>query len=217
MQNILLYIEDGILGILLWRGTLPISGTGDGTIYLPIHSITAFFVAIYLVENPNLFPSFFFASLAWIMLAANGYRRYTPDIWSRCKGFDDFLMVLMLGESQLPPHSIKPYENHEKAQAFLEDWKKRLADSEAAAAKSIKEAEKRQQEYERELAEIGEEHVDISTKGSSLSVDPFKPILFPLQQTLAIVCRYIRHVKFIILWEECYISFWITAGFSFCL
>ena len=101
---------------------------------------------------------------------------------------------------------------HEAANAFLEQWRHRIAEAEERAAKAYEESVKQQEAYEREMEEIGEENIDISTKRGGVSIDPFKPILFPMQQNLAMICRYIRHVKYILCWEECYISFWITAA-----
>lgn len=63
------------------------------------------------------------------------------------------------------------------------------------------------------MEEIGEADTDISTKArAGFSIDPFKPILFPLQQSLATVVRYLRHIRYVMFWEECYISFWVVTG-----
>lgn len=180
---------------------------------LPIHSFCAFFIAIYLVERPQLIPSFFFFALAWLMLASLGYRRRSPDVWARCKEFPEMGKCLVLGNSRAPPHSIKAYENYEKAKAFADAWKKRIIDDEEAATKAYEEQVRRQEEYEREMEEIGEIDNDISTKtiGGGVSIDPFKPLLFPFQKSLAFVCLYLRHVKYVLTWEECYIAFWVTS------
>jgi hypothetical protein len=200
-QYTLFYLQDGALACLLWRGTFP------------THSITAFLSATLLVEYPHLFPCFFFAALAWIMLASNGYRRCLPDELSHCKSFAEFVEVLVWGASQTPPHSIEPYKNYAEAHSFLEMWQKRIKDSEEEAAKAYEESVKQQEEHQREMEEIGEGATDITTKRVGVSIDPFKPILFPLQQNLMMGCRYLRHAKFIVSWEECYISFWVTVGF----
>jgi hypothetical protein len=71
---------------------------------------------------------------------------------------------------------------------------------------------KAQEEYEREMEELGDD-VDIASKTSrGVSIDPFKPILYPIQQNLGMLCRYLRHAGYIITWEECYISFWATTA-----
>jgi hypothetical protein len=124
------------------------------------------------------------------------------------------MFVLLIGHTPLPAETIRPNENFNEAQKFLESWQKRIADAEAAAEKTYKEQLQAQEEYEREMQEIGDTaDVDIATKqNGGISIDPFKGILFPVQQNLAMVCRYVRHVKHVITWQECYISFWVTFG-----
>ena len=213
LQHVLFYLEDGLISLLLWQGTFRISlGGSREPLLFPIHSLTALVVATTLVEYPELVPSFCFGSIAWLMLALNGYRRNLPDTWSRCKSFREFVEVLILGKSRTPADSIEKYENLEKAQAFIDGWKKRIKDAEEEAEKAYEESLKRQEEYEREMEELGDDTTDIATKGGGVSIDPFKPILFPLQQNLAIACRYVRHVKHILMWEEVYIAFWVTVG-----
>lgn len=179
----------------------------------PIHSLSAFMLGIAVVENPELIPSAVFSCLAWIMIASNGYRRSLPDVWSRCKSFDEFVEVLFLGTSRYYPDNIAAFENFEEAEAFLEKWRKRIAASEEAARKAYKQSVEQQLEIVKDIDEIGENNIDITTKDGGVSMDPFKPILFPVQQHLAKACRYLRHIRFIIAWEECYISFWVTIGF----
>ena len=189
------YLQDGVIFILLWRGTMRIPiPFRDEPLLFPIHSVTAFLCTTFLVEHPQWIPSFFFASIAWLMLASQEYRRSLPEVWSRCKSFKEFVQTLATGESPEPPESIEANENYEKAQVFLDKWKKRIEDAEAAAAKSYEEQIRAQEEYEREMEELGDtEDTDIATKsGGGVSVDPFKGLLYPVQQNLALVCRYGR-------------------------
>lgn len=200
---------------------------------LPVHSVTAFLAFVLVVERPQLFPSFFLFGVAWLLLAAMSYRRGLPDVWSRCKSYTELSQALILGESKVPPDSIEAYYNYDKAQAFLESWKKRISDAEKEAAKAYEESLKTQEEYAQEMEEFGDATTDLSTKRGEFSIDPFKPILFPVQQNLAMICRYVRHVKvsfllrvvyylaarsqpprpkYVIFWEECYISFWVVSG-----
>ena len=103
------YIQDGFMALLLWRGTLPIyiPFGFDETILFPIHSLSALLIAISIVEKPQLIPSIFFASIAWLMLATQAYRRSLPDIWSRCKSSQELVEVLVVGESSTPPETIQ--------------------------------------------------------------------------------------------------------------
>ena len=57
---------------------------------------------------------------------------------------------------------------------------------------------------------------DISTKvgeNGGLTLDPtqvLKPYLYPSQLHLLFVCKWLRFFKNILLWEECYYSFWVV-------
>ena len=147
------------------------------------------------------------------MLATMDYRLHTPDPWLRCRDFAELLGALVLGFSPKQPETIEKNENAEVARAFRAKVKKRIEDAEEAAAKEYEENLKAQEALEKENEDIGDPG-DISTtrKGGGFSVDPFKSILFPVQQSLAVVCQYLRLLRWIMYWEECYISFWLTAG-----
>lgn len=211
LQHILFYLQDAAETLLLWRGTLELPFFGK-TFMIPVHSASAFLSAILLVEHPQMFPSFCFAMWAWVLLATMDYRRTLPDIWSRCKPFREFLETLALGEATNPPPTIKRNQNLEAAIAFREKYQHRIEKAERDAMAAYEESAKAQEEYDKEMEEIGDDNTDIATKRGGVSIDPFKSILFPVQQNLAIACRYLRHAKYIIFWEECYISFWITTG-----
>lgn len=190
MQHIVFYLQDAAMTLLLWRGTFPIPiPYNDHPWMFPIHSLSAFATAILLVENPQLIPSFFFASIAWVLLASQAYRRSLPDVWSRCKSYKELLKTLAIGESSEPPELIGAYHNYQEAQTFLDKWQKRIEDAEVAAAKAYEEQVKAQEEYEREMEDVGGEE-DIATKSGGMSFDPFKSLLFPVQQNLGLVCRY---------------------------
>jgi hypothetical protein len=140
------------------------------------------------------------------------YRRQLPDVWSRCKTYKELAECLIFGESKTPPDSIEQYANYEEAQNFLETWKKRISDAEELAAKQYEETQQIQSEKEQQAEELGHTSADITTKRDGMSIDPFKPILYPVQQTLAMICRYIRHARYVLFWEECYISFWVVTA-----
>ena len=210
-QHILFYLQDAIIALLMWRGTYPLTIRGQEH-KIPVHSLFAFVVAVLLVERPHLLPSFFLFATAWVLLATMDYRRRLPDKWSHCKTYAELLTVMLTGESHAPPDSIAAYENYDEAQAFLEKWKNRITESEKAAARAYEESIKLQEEAERDAEVMAEATTDISTKRGGVSIDPFKPILFPVQQNLATLCRYLRHLKYVVLWEECYITFWVVTG-----
>jgi hypothetical protein len=207
----MMYVQDAVMALLLWRGTYRLQLFGKSLLF-PIHSLAAFLLAVFLVERPQLLPSFYFASIAWLLLATMGYRRSLPDVWSRCRSYGELIEALLVGESSTPPASIKSRENYEESLAFREAYHKRVLESELKAQEAYDESLKAQEEYEKEMEEIGDTDTDIATKRKGYNIDPFKRLLYPIQQNLAMVCRYVRNTKYIIFWEECYLSFWITTG-----
>jgi hypothetical protein len=205
------YIQDAIVALLLWRGTSHIRVFGRD-VYVPVHSLFAFLSLITVIERPQLFPCMFFAFMGWFLMATMDYRSRLPNPWIRCKTFSDFLLTLVFGAPKKSTETIKAFENADESQKFMEEWTKRIAEAEEAAAKAYEENVRAQEEYEREMDEIAEATTDISTKRGGVSIDPFKPILYPVQQNLGVVCRYKRYAQNIVSWEECYLSFWVTIG-----
>jgi hypothetical protein len=151
-------------------------------------------------------------SIAWILLATMEYRRQLPDVWSRCKSYQELFRTLVIGQSGSPPDHIAPLENYAEAKHFTDQWRKRITEAEEKAARAYQESVRLQEEYANEMEELGEMDTDMSTKQGGVSIDPFKPLLLPVQQNLALICRYVRNLKFIIFWEECYIAFWVVTG-----
>lgn len=214
-QNILMHIEDAAVALLLWRGHYPLNIAGK-EIMLPIHSFNAFILATVLVENPQYYPSFCFASIAWLMIAVMGWRRSNPDVWSRCHSFAEISEKVLFGKCSTPPHTIKSFEGYEAAKDALERWMKRLEDAEKRAQRDYIEAQKEEEERLKELEEIGEADADISTKvGGGISFDPIKAALHPVQLLLGVICEALRFVKHVVYWEEAYFSFWITICSAF--
>jgi hypothetical protein len=185
----LFYIQDALVGLFLWRGTLPVSFYQQEYRF-PIHSCTAFILCVIVIERPQLFPSFLMFGIAWLLLAIMGYRRSLPDVWSRCKSYKELSEALLLGESNSGPDSIAPFENYRDAQQFLESWKKRIVDSEEASAKAYESSVLNQVERQSDLDELGELTIhDLATKRNSMSMDPFsKCDILKTRISLIIVC-----------------------------
>lgn len=108
--------------------------------------------------------------------------------------------------------SIKPNQGKEEQEA----WEKARVEK-VNRWKRDKELEK--QHYEELLKEFGEEQEeeDVSTSKdagllSNLSVNPLKPVLYPIQLQLKQAVVYIRIAKSIILWDETFTAFWITTA-----
>lgn len=214
-QYVLMHIEDAVMTLLLWRGHFVLEMFGK-TLSLPLHSLNAFILAVFLVENPQLYPSFCFASIAWLLVAVMGWRRKNPDEWSRCHSFLEVFQKVVLGKCSTPSHEIQSFEGFDKAKAALEKWMKRIADAEKEAERQYIEAQKEEAERLKELEEIGDADADISTKvGGGITLDPIRATLHPVQLILGSVLKSLRFVKHVLRWEEAYFSFWITLGSAF--
>jgi hypothetical protein len=214
-QYVSLYIEDAVMTLLLWRGHYALNMFGE-KFMLPLHSVVAFFLSVVLVENPELYPSFCFACITWLLISVMSWRSEQPDVWKRCHSFAEIVEKMILGRCSTRPHSIKPLHEHGKVLAAKEKWMKRIADADALAQRQYLEAEKEEAERLKEMAEIGEADADISTKvGGGISIDPVRATLFPVQLYLGQVCRALCFVKNILTWDEPYFSFWIASGSAF--
>lgn len=163
------YVQDAVKALILWRGT-PIYLFGKQYSF-PLHSLSAFLGLITVVERPQLLPSLFFATIGWFMIAVMDYRHTLPNPWSRCKLFSEFAWTLLLGKTYQPPETIEAYENHAESEKYMEEWQKRIKDSEEAAAKAYEENLKAQQEYEKEMDEIADTTTDISTRRGGISIE----------------------------------------------
>jgi hypothetical protein len=212
LQYSLFFVEDALMTLIFWRGHFELELFGK-ILKLPIHSFNMFIVSILAVEYPQLIPSFAFASTAWILIAIMGWRRNSANVWTRCYSYAEMTRKLVLGDSMVPPHSIKPFENIDAANAEMALWLKRVDEAQKKAERDLIEAQKDEEERLKELEEVGEADADISTKvGGGISIDPVRAALYPIQLMLGIVCRGIRFVKNVVTWEEAYFSFWISTG-----
>lgn len=212
LQYVLFYVEDALMTLFLWRGHFECSVFGHKML-LPIHSFNAFVVAVFLVEHPQMFPSFCFASLGWMLMAVMGFRRNSANVWFACFSYGEILKKLVLGNSLVPPHNIEPYENIDNVNEEMDRWVRRIEDAEKKAERDSLASKLEEKERLKELEEIGDADADIGTKvGGGISIDPVRAALFPIQLMLGIVCRCVRSVKNIVIWEEVYLSFWITTG-----
>jgi hypothetical protein len=185
---------------------------------LPLHSFIAFVWGLIVTWDFNTVPSFFCFSIGWAFVAVNDYLRSSPSPWHLVPPYH--LMLGAFAVNKVPKisreltlkSSIKPNQGKEEQEAWEKAWAEKLN-----RWKRDKELEK--QHYEELLKEFGEEQEDedISTSKeagllSNLSVNPLKPVLYPIQLQLKQVVGYIRIAKSIILWDETYTAFWITTA-----
>jgi hypothetical protein len=215
-----LYATEAIANHFFWRGGAVLffpSLSGGTTCYkaikFPIASLLTFFAGVTLVEQPQLIPSFYFAFWAWMMLEALAHRRSNPSPWRCPKSFFELLKVLVLG-TQVPPKTINEDENNNEISEFHEFWVNKIK---LSKEKAIEQAERRrlqQEEYEKQAPEITAVTADevLDSYGRGFTVDPLKPVLFPLQIYMAMILDFVRVTRNVVMWEESYYAFWVTVG-----
>jgi len=227
-QIILYYIYESAPSVLLWKNHFDVSipvpckcadSSKDKTFFrkyfktiqvnIPLHSMIAFIAGITLIEDVGLIVPYFFGSIAWLLLAVLEYRNDNPSPWSKCKTFEHFLSILLFGEEvHFIPTNIKPHENEKESIAYLAELEKRRLEVEEETKKANEEYIKLQEEANKNSAQLEKFQVDIATKTSSFV--PFKSYLYPIQMQLESLCWFLRCLRSVVLWEECYYSFWIT-------
>jgi hypothetical protein len=154
----------------------------------------------------------FFQHSLRALLATVEMRSNDPNPWKRSKPFSHLLSSLFFGKYLVGPQTIAAHENVNEIQASETKWGNRLREAEEKANQRSLEYYKQQEEYYKELEELGDAGDDISTKIGGFSIDPTKQYLLPIQEWLGIICDILRITKNIVIWEECYISFWIAIG-----
>ncbi|KAL7431683.1 hypothetical protein ACHAXH_003556 [Discostella pseudostelligera] len=208
-------LEDVFMSVILWRGhskiSLPMPHISLHSLIkwvqfdFPLHSLVLFICCVSIVEYPDLLPSFFFLSLGWILLATAERRTSDPNPWTHCKTFSHFASALIFGDSIAAPKTIKM----QKADA--DRWEKRLREAEERAKNRADEYTREQEQYWKDLEEIGDTNQDLSEQRSGgFFLDPVRAYLYPYQQWLRLGCIWMRVFKNILIWEECYLSFWIA-------
>jgi len=195
----------------------PVFRKGDkGTILtLPLHSFLAFMIGTTLIERPQFIPSFSMACLGWMMVAIMELRLGNPSPWSRFRPFQDLVWILVYGHPLKGVEAIKPGQNSEKAKQWSEYWNAKISKAEAEARKRQEEMLKLQNELAQQMEDVGD-GTNISSQDKGISFDPLKAYLFPIQLQLQWIVDIMRIVRNVLIWEEYYFSFWLTAG-SFAL
>lgn len=230
-------LKNAAYSIVFWRGhcplrlrvfrypPLPASDESDSlwnrftknvTVLLPLNSVVAFIGGILLVENYNLLPSFVLFAIAWLFLATSGNSNHNPSPWRHRRSFPELTGVLVSNKS--PVVKIEPNQNEAAIQAFMAE--------KAEAQQKIKQEAKEELEEEAKAhdavgyADEYDEKVEMRTKIRKLgdgeignvSMNPLKYILYPMQQNLALVCKWFYVARSFLMWEECYYCYWIVIG-----
>jgi hypothetical protein len=116
-----------------------------------------------------------------------------------------------MGDNITGPHLVEANEGD--AGDILAE---RLQYAHAKAKKWYEEYNKNNEQYLKDLAEIGDASEDLTAQtAETVYLNPTKVYLVPIQNLLRVICIWLRVLKNIIVWEECYISFWITLSSFF--
>lgn len=212
------YLEDALATLLLWRGHFPVR-IGSKVILLPLHSLAAFLVSVSLVERPEYLPSFFFASIVWIMMAVLGWRNDSPNVWRKCTSYKTIAQKILTGHTPSPHQTIEPFQNWEQAKSDIDKFMERITESQKRASiaeqKASKEILIREKQEEERLEDLRETDTTTKTQGIEASVNPVGRSLLPFQLALGMLCRSLRFVKNVVIWEEAYFSFWVVSSCIF--
>lgn len=223
------YVDEDVIGlildatstVLLWRGHWRIK-VWCCSINMPLHSMTAFIWGILVTQDYNRFPAFLAFSIGWFFLATMEYRRNHPSPWHRCKSYGYLLWTLVAAPFCCcsgpcsTTASIAANENLPAIEAYVAEvqrMKKMKEERKKRAAEQAAELEEESGGMGGDATAEGDIKIATEKKDNFVSnLNPLKPILYPLQQILAIVCKYVRIVKGIITWDENYYAFWITTA-----
>ena len=219
------YVRKAIETVLLWRGTyevtfhIPTLPSSQGftkkvSLFLPLNSVASFVIGVLYVERPMLGPSLFLTSIALMLISMKSFRKRNPNPWMRGKTFSELLQIFIFGKSLSPPVSIMQNENIRESTEYEEYWTQEMLQLKERAKKRREEALRVSTDYIQQLDEIGDTDTNIATQthGPDFGLNIFKPMMYPLQYYLGIVCEYCRFIRNILMWEECYFSFWICIG-----
>jgi len=116
-QRIYYYMYDFMRSLILWRGSHTIALLGK-QYCLPVNSICTFLMAITLVENPRLLPSFSFLTFGCVLMSSMGWRNNHPSPWWRCPNFLELAKILAFGDSAGLKPKFLPKTNELKKQPF---------------------------------------------------------------------------------------------------
>ena len=198
--------------VWLWRGHFPVIVRGK-TYYLPLHSMTAFVWGILVTWNWNRLPSFCIFAIGWALWACNEHVNQHPSRWYNAPSYHDLVRRLLTNTTA--SETVNPNHNVEEAAAYekrLEDIKKRREHEEQKVAENEL---KVQAELGAEMENAEEAEQDIGQHGGvfkGVSVNPLKPVLYPVQKKLRMVVHGVRIARSIVLWNECYYAFWLTTA-----
>eukprot|EP00545_Synedropsis_sp_CCMP1620_P005388 CAMPEP_0119030946 /NCGR_PEP_ID=MMETSP1176-20130426/41285_1 /TAXON_ID=265551 /ORGANISM="Synedropsis recta cf, Strain CCMP1620" /LENGTH=473 /DNA_ID=CAMNT_0006987327 /DNA_START=105 /DNA_END=1526 /DNA_ORIENTATION=+ len=242
--DVLYYIQQAAMTVLLWRGHYQVNICGC-KFKLALHSLTAFVMGVFLVEDFDLFPAFFFFSIAWFFLASNEQRQRNPSPWHKSATFGGMWLAFLTkrpwnkeinpNDAELQP-LIKEYEEAQEERRKKKEEKKDNSNTQMSLMdayfaqeeqETTENAEKKDNSntqmslmdayFAQEEQETTENagDEDIETNTGGMQINPLKPILLPIQKVLGLACQALRIVKSVVVWDESIYAFLITNACLF--
>jgi len=208
-KGVLIYIFDAVKIVILWRGHFDVS-FWKLKLKLPLHSITAFLMGIFLVENYNLIPSCTLFCITWLLFATNEERHRNPSPWMGALTIREMWYAIATGK--IWQETIVADENKPLIEKYEATRAERLKDIEGQMKKQQETSERTNSlfKYEEEETAVNESQTDITTKTGNFSLNPLKPVLLPIQKILGSVCVGLRVGRSILTWDESFYAFIIA-------
>lgn len=203
--DVLYYITQALVTVFLWRGHREVKIAGK-KINLPLHSMIAFTMGIFLIDNFNYLPSFWLFSIAWLLLATNEQRQRNPSPWTGSMTFLQMWYAVL--NDKAPGYEIADHEN----EAAIRRHEAAIKERQEKEVKAVKEAAKRQQKLMAMDEEIDDDvNEDLQTKvGGPGMFNLLAKVLLPLQHKLGLVCRVLRIISSVVTWNDSFMAFLIV-------
>ena len=211
------YITEATKTIMFWRGHHKVRLCWCIRFGIPIHSIIAFSTSIFVVEDFNLLPAYFFFCIAWFMFATNGERQRHPSKWNNTLSCGQIWWGLTFGN--LWPQSVADSERSpligqydaEASRVSARITKRIITSSKKKKGTDSDEDDDRPPEND--LMTQFAKHSPASANSRTqarMSLNPLKPIILPFQKLIGRGASLIRIVQSIVTWDECYYAFVVT-------
>ena len=155
-------------------------------------------------------------AIGWALWACNEYVNQHPSRWYNAPSYHDLARRLLT--STTASETVNPNYHVEEAAAYekrIEDIRKRREHEEQKEAENEL---KLQAELGAEMENAEEAEQDTGRHGgifTGVSVNPLKPVLYPVQKKLRVVVHAVRIARSVVLWNECYYAFWLTTASFF--
>jgi hypothetical protein len=167
--------------------------------------VFAFVMATTLIENYDLYPSYCFFSIAWLLAATNEERVRHPSPWRGSLTIAGMWYAVLSGKTM--PVEISEHENEAAIRAYEEKIEQHF-EMEREKLLERQEAAKALSDFLQGGTTQPEAITDENeTKTGHRSINPLAIVLLPIQQILGQVCRVVRIIRSVLTWDESHTAF----------